>query len=228
MVSNPLGAARSAVNSAVGTGLSDIDMLIDSGLATPEELTGLETIKAVFNDASSAAGDMFSHADTLLFGDNQGSLISGGIGSNAGQALSAINLEDTLDSLGGAITETCDLIMDFFGSVLGAGKDLLDALADAVSQAVQFISNAISAAVGGLAAAIQAIVGAISTIIGAITSAISAIVSLIANELATFAEWLAKQLDFSLGNFLAGAQDNPCLQLLLGGVGTAALVSILS
>lgn len=227
MVENPLTTVSATVGSAVSSAVSQVQSLIDSGLASAEELLELETLKGGLESATSASNDLLAHADTLLFGDDQGTLISGGIGSNAGQALGAINLDDTLNSLGGSITETCDLITDFFGSVLGLGQDLLESLASAVQDALSFITNAIDTALGGISAAISVVVGAVTSLIGAITSVINEVISLIASELAAFAEWMAKQIDFALGSFFAGAQDNPCLQLLLGGVGTAALFALL-
>lgn len=215
MLQNPVATITDQVSGVVGGAVSQIDSLIAQA-PNPSDIADLTAVKDAVGDLGTQVASLKSHTETLLFGDGAGSPISGGFTSNAGQALAASNLNDTLSSIGGAITEGCELINDFFGSILGAGADLLNGALSAINNAINAISQGINA-----------VLGAAASIIGAVTSIASQITNLILGEIAAFAEWIAKQLDFVVGSFINGALDHPCFGPVVGTVGTAALASIL-
>lgn len=217
MVANPLSSLVSTANSNIATATTGIDGFTTDPTLTPEQIDDLNSISAQLGTLSGQVASLNGHANTLVFGDSSGSLISGGITSNAGQFIAANNLNDTYNALTNPAEATCDLLNDFLGTLLGPGASLLQAAINAVQDVL-----------GLIAQGVQAVLGAVATILGALASAGAALVNLIASELATYASWLAKQIDFGLGSFFSGLFSDPCINIITTAVGTAALIDILN
>jgi phage-related protein len=132
-------------------------------------------------------------------------------------AVSAINLNDTMSSLAGPIVENCDLMQNFFGSVLGSGAELLGK-----------IQSTIFGVLGTINGTIQSAVNAATGIVSQIQALTNQAIAMVTNEIAAFAEWIGKQMDFALGSFMASLGDiSGCAGLVGDVVKTSALSNIL-
>lgn len=159
-----------------------------------------------------------THTNRLVFGDTSALPTRGGLTRNIGQALAAIDLNDTLNiqtaSAAARTVDPCALIQDFLGRILGAGAALLSAIRSVLRPILNLIGD---------------LTEALTEVLGRLSSLASQILNLIANEIATFLEWIAKQINFGLARFLSrlNLPRNACAALALGAVATPALIAIL-
>jgi len=188
--------------------------MVNSALARTTDPTVTDALTSL----QAQIGSLQTHTNRLVFGDASASPTRGGLTRNIGQALAAIDLNDTLNIQTASATvrtvDPCALIRDFLGRILGAGAALL--------RAIQSLLQPILNLVGDLTNALTAVLGQISSLA-------SQILNLIANEIATFLEWIAKQINFGLARFLSrlNLPRNACAALALGAVATPALIAIL-
>ena len=170
----------------------------------------------------------------MLFGDNSGSVISGGLQSNITQAQSANTLSNSI-ALNGGTPATCDLFGQLFGSIQGAGATVfgaIDAGISAVNNALaaipQLINGAVNVIVGSeVFQSIQSTITSVNQTINGLLQAANNAISLVTNEIQSFVDWGQRQLDFAFGNILSRLQTDPCVSNLIGAVGTPQLSSLI-
>lgn len=188
-------------------------------------------------DGSTAQSQaLMNHGNLLIFGDpRSSSIIGGGLQSNLGLAMGAITLDNTLNGAGAASGggDPCALIGEMFNSILGLGEELLNTLMEAlnntpIAELINQVGNLINEAEDAVAAAISELMAQVEAGLSAVREAMDAIANQIAEELAKFGEWLSKSLNYIYSNFLSGLFDDPCFRLVIGAVGTAALIGALS
>ncbi len=164
-----------------------------------------------------------SHMDTLLFGDEEGTIISGGFSSNVGQANSANTLFNTVAGLVGDFA-SCDLFDEFFGSLLGGANELLNRALDAMAIALGAVGRLMSA----VGAAVQEMVDLINQVIAEVQALINEMIAMVLGEIQAFTDWLQRQLDLALGNFLAALGAIPCIDNILVAIQTPELDILLN
>lgn len=196
----------------------------------------LQKVDAGLGTSIAQSTALVNHGNLLIFGDpRSSSIISGGLQANLGIAMSAMNLDNTLNGAGAASGggNPCALVAELFSTVLGKGQELLNNMIDALKnsalgQFIQKVGDLVNEAEEAIAAAIEEAKAAIEQALGDLQYAVDQIASHIAESLAQFGEWISKLLNFNLANFLAGLFDDPCFRLVVGVVGTAALVNSLA
>ena len=223
ILTNPILAAGNTLNSRIGSARSTLTGYIAA--TTGPALGKLQRLQASLGTLGGQSSSLVTHANRLIFGDENGDLIRGGITRNAGQALRAINLNDTLGRAAGTPppADPCGLMRGFFGTILGAGAALL--------AKAQALMAQVEAAIAQGVQVIQDGINAVLAIANQITAEIQAVVAEIANqisrEIAAFAQWLQNQINFATGRFFAGFMGDPCFKAVASAVGTPALHAIL-
>lgn len=199
-----------------------------------ENYPTLRSLQTTLDDSTIQIGQLRDHTNTMLYGDSNGSVISGGLTSNLGQAMSAMNLNNQMAAAGQtplgshSDSDPCAIFMDFFGSLLGDGLDLLNQIGQALSDLLQPITQLINQINTAISAGIAALREAIQAGIAALREAISAIATMIRDELDAFAQWLSAQLNFNLSSFLSSVFGNTCARLLISAVANPVTLQMLS
>ncbi len=179
-------------------------------------------------DGSTAQSQaLVNHGSLLIFGDpRSSSIIAGGLQSNLGLAMAAITLDNTISGAGAASSSgnPCALISEMFNSILGLGQELMQAMQDALDQIGELIRQVIDT----INDITDALIAQVEEALATLRAAMDEIANQIAEELSKFGEWLSKQLNYIYANFLAGLFDDPCFRVVVGVVGTAALLGALS
>lgn len=198
MLVNPTTTANTAARAAIEA----VELPEPEGDWTEEMRDATQT---TLDDASSALTDLQNHTNGHM----------SNIGPRMGQFDSAKRLEQTMNPV--PTENVCDQIMDFFGSILGGGGDLINAIAQQITNLLNLIAQGLTALAAG-----------INAILTAIGDAIGAVLDMIASELAALANSLAQAARYALGSLLSAINSNSCLQLLVAAAGTAALIAILA
>lgn len=201
----------------------------------PEVYNSFNSLNTLVSDVGSSMNSFVSHTNNLIFGSDDGSLISGGIASNTGSVISSIQLDNTYAALGedGSATEQdpCALMEQFMGSVLGTGERILNEALEVAKKVAGLLGAVVAALAGGVAAVIGAALAALNAAISAIRDKVSEVLNLISDELGKFREWLNKQINYGIGNFLAGTgldRFGDCAKLIIDSVGTSGLIDIIN
>lgn len=167
--------------------------LIDNG-----DFTGQPALLTTVGDASSALSAYSAHTDSLV----------SGLPDNIGPVISCLRVTQSVGS-GLDPSNPCNALNNIFGSILGEGAQLIDALTQA------------------LAAVILPIVGPAIGIIAGIASVVADILGRIASEVAALAAVLTELTSFASSSGLTNLSLDPCAQALYNSAGTPALLGSL-
>ena len=217
------------------TGLRDqVSAQMDLMDPADDSFPVLRSLKACLDDSTTQVNALDTHAQTMIFGDSSGSVISGGLNSNLGTAMSALKLNNSMAALGQSPQGTtspsdpCAMISDFFETLIGKGQELIGQIQAAVQEALAPVQELINKINTAITTGLQALRDAITEITAKIQAAVSEITEAIAAELANFAKWLNLLFNFNLASFLAGIFDNSCARLLVNAVTSPAGQMVLS
>lgn len=229
LLKNPVTEVFSIFDHGVGTLQSKVTAAMTMVDATA--FANLSTLQSTLTGVAAAGAGLFGHTQSLLFGDDEGSIISGGFQSNLAQANSANTLFNTTSG----VEATCDLFEQFFGSIKGAAQALFNtaqALIDTAMAAVErlmgLVTGVIEVVVGTIQEAINAVMETINQAITMITGTINEMVDLVQREIQAFTDWMQRQIDLALGNFLSVFKNIPCIGGLVDQVQTPDLDDLLN
>lgn len=151
------------------------------------------------------------------------------LSKNLGMYVGQLNLQQGLNNVGSSLTSLgssitggniCDGINNFFGSIMGKGKLLLDDIGGAVGE----IMNVINFGLDVTQEVIDTAIGQVQEFVSNIMSAATEITTMIATEVQAMANALADLLSYAATTAISALFNNPCGKLLLKGVGSAALL----
>lgn len=126
------------------------------------------------------------------------------------------------------IGDICTGVADFFGSIMAAGRALIDQISTLVGQIVGAIAALIEAVAAGVQAVIDAAVAAVQAVVNQIAAVANQMVDMVAQELQRLGDAIARLLNFTNALSLRGLFDHPCVRTVLGDVGTPNLISNLN
>ena len=161
--------------------------------------TYMPQIRSDLNNADGALGSYQNHTDRVVA--NLPSLV--GIAQNA-LGITAVMLD---------LLDPCLGLSEFFGSIMEAGRRIIDAIMRAINEVM---------------AVIEEVISAIMAAINAVMAAIQELLMMIANEIQKLVEALIDSVRMGLAALLKLLPNDPCLRALLGAVSTGALIAVLN
>ena len=214
---NLAGTATSAV-ADMGTKLAALPLEAASSV-TDAITRAISKVQGILD----AGSGLFSHMETMIFGDDEGGPLSGGLLSNMSRAKSANVLSNTFAEASGGASDTCDAIHDMMASVMGAGKLLIGTALGAIQKVQELVNELVAAVTSAIQSAIDTAIGLINEAVAQLQGLIDEAIGLVQNEIKKFTDWMTKQINFALGGFLAALREDFCMGPILDSIGSAEL-----
>lgn len=234
VLQNPIADQASTTQTNTSTARDQVDLQLQSMDPADPNYPSMRNVKTTLDNAGSQITALTDHTNTLIFGNNAGTVISGGLSSNLGIALSALTLNNKLAAFGQptqgttSSSDPCAIIGDFFNTLIGKGAELLNQLNTAIAAIMAPIQQLINQINTAITAGMQALRDAINSLNAQIQAVTAQISQAISDELNSFAKWLNIHLNFNLSSFLSGVFNNSCARLLLNAVTSQAGLAVLS
>lgn len=126
------------------------------------------------------------------------------------------------------LANICDGARRMFGSIMGAANELLSQIQAGIAYAQQQITALIAAIQSAVQSAIDAALALVQSAINTVLDYANQIADMIRREIAEIGQALANMLGLSGALSLRSLRNHPCVQLVLGAVGTPQFLNVLN
>ena len=188
---------RSCDIESAKAGLDNLQSELANSL-DPTIIAALPSISANLDIASSTLSDYENHTDSLI--------------ANLPNILGIIQTALGLMAALAGLLNPCTNLSGFLNSILAAGAALMAS-----------IISAIGAVIGVIALGLSAVLAAMAVLM----SLIAKLAALIASEISMLVNALIKASQHGLAQLMQSLGSDPCLNVILASVGTAAAVAVL-
>lgn len=136
--------------------------------------------------------------------------------------------QELLDEVTGAIGELTSAIGDVVSGVLSEAQRILGDIGDMALDAIRPLLEAVDGAMDQIRDAMQPLLDGINSVVDQISSVMNDITEMVQRELASLTDAISDLFNMSGAMSLQSLFSHPCARTLLGAVGTGGLIAALA